>query len=68
MRIPPKYKMFGGDVMEKNVIREAFDDMNILPKEVLWRKKEAFSDGVSSVEKSCFEISQAAFEVKIADE
>ena len=31
--------MFGGDVMEKNVIREAFDDMNILPKEVLWRKR-----------------------------
>ena len=40
MRIPPKYKMFGGDIMEKNVIREAFDDMNILPKEVLWRKKK----------------------------
>jgi len=68
MRIPPKYKMFGGDVMEKNVIREAFDDMNILPKEVLWRKKEAFSDGVSSVEKSWFEIIQDDLDVKISDE
>jgi len=68
MRIPPKYKMFGGDVMEKNVIREAFDDMNILPKEVLWRKKEAFSDGVSSTEKSWFQIIQENLDKKISNE
>jgi asparagine synthase (glutamine-hydrolysing) len=32
---------------EKTILREAFDTINILPSEVLWRKKEAFSDGVS---------------------
>jgi asparagine synthase (glutamine-hydrolysing) len=34
--------------MEKWVLREAFKDTNILPLEVLYRKKEAFSDGVST--------------------
>ena len=39
-------------------LRKVFDGMNIIPDEVLWRKKEAFSDGVSSKEKSWFEIIQ----------
>lgn len=45
---------------EKYLIRKAFEDFkpNILPKEVLWRTKEAFSDGVSSHEKSWFQIIQ----------
>jgi asparagine synthase (glutamine-hydrolysing) len=34
--------------MEKWVLRRAFRDTNILPMEVLYRKKEAFSDGVST--------------------
>ncbi len=49
----PKYKG-----IEKWWLRKAFDGMNIIPDEVLWRKKEAFSDGVSSKEKSWFEIIQ----------
>ena len=40
---------------EKFLIRKAFDN-GILPSEVLWRTKEAFSDGVSSLKKSWFEI------------
>ena len=44
--------------IEKWWLRKAFDGMNIIPDEVLWRKKEAFSDGVSSKEKSWFEIIQ----------
>lgn len=40
--------------IEKNLLREAFDD-GLLPASVLWRKKEAFSDGVSSTEKSWFQ-------------
>tara|TARA_B110000046_G_scaffold105599_1_gene113002 strand:- start:4119 stop:5744 length:1626 start_codon:yes stop_codon:yes gene_type:complete len=43
---------------EKYLIRNAFEEMNILPKEVLWRRKEAFSDGVSKKTKSWFEIIQ----------
>jgi len=49
---------FKGGAPEKNVLREAFNDEMTLPDEVLWRKKEAFSDGVSSLEKSWYEIIQ----------
>ena len=43
---------------EKYLLRETFADMNIIPDEVLWRTKEAFSDGVSSQKKSWFETIQ----------
>lgn len=67
MSIPPKYKMFGGNVIEKKILREAFESMNLLPYEVLFRKKEAFSDGVSSQEKSWFTIIQEHLETQIND-
>lgn len=44
--------------VEKWLLREAFKDSNFLPNEVLFRTKEAFSDGISSKEKSWFEIIQ----------
>ncbi len=44
--------------VEKWWLRQAFEYDNLLPKEVLWRKKEAFSDGVSGTEKSWFQIIQ----------
>lgn len=50
---------------EKYLIRKAFDDMNVLPKEVLWRTKEAFSDGVSSHKRSWYEIIQEFVENKV---
>ena len=40
---------------EKWILRMAFDTTGLLPREVLWRRKEAFSDGVSSETKSWFE-------------
>jgi len=40
---------------EKYILRSAFDDGFTLPKEVLWRRKEAFSDGVSSPDKAWYE-------------
>ena len=43
-----------GAAMEKQILREAFELENLLPFEVIWRKKEAFSDGVSSVEDSWY--------------
>ena len=42
---------------EKYLLRRSFDN-GLLPKEVLWRTKEAFSDGVSSQKRSWFEIIQ----------
>ena len=45
---------------EKYFIRKAIElyDPDLLPHDVLWRKKEAFSDGVSSREMSWYEILQ----------
>lgn len=42
---------------EKYVLRKAFED-SYLPEEVLWRRKTAFSDGVSPTSKSWYEIIQ----------
>ena len=53
-KLDPKYKVFY-DKLEKNILRESFKD-NYLPDDVLWRKKEAFSDGVTSVNRSWSEI------------
>ena len=52
MRLHPNHKRFNtGSYIEKSILRCAFDALDetqtILPSEVLWRKKEAFSDGVS---------------------
>ncbi|MBR6415211.1 MAG: asparagine synthase B [Bacteroidales bacterium] len=48
MRTNPQAKMCpeseGGYVIEKKILREAFSDL--LPKEIVWRQKEQFSDGV----------------------
>lgn len=44
-------------LIEKNLLRKAFDN-KLLPDAVLWRKKEAFSDGVSKKEKSWYSIIQ----------
>jgi len=42
---------------EKYLLRKAFDN-GLLPKEVLWRTKEAFSDGVSSQTRPWFQVIQ----------
>lgn len=44
-----------GTQVEKWILRRAFDDGRTLPHQVVWRKKEAFSDGVSSEEKSWYQ-------------
>merc|ERR1719347_1575279 len=47
MNLDPSCKM-SGSRMEKYTLRKAFDDPDdpYLPKDVLWRQKEQFSDGV----------------------
>ena len=53
--------------VEKWLLRTAFEDDNLLPFPVLWRKKEAFSDGVSSVKRSWFQMIQEVAEKKYTD-
>ena len=47
LSIPVQERMSNNRI-EKYVLRKAFDDDNVIPQDVLWRKKEAFSDGVSA--------------------
>jgi asparagine synthase (glutamine-hydrolysing) len=44
---------------EKWILRRAFADSGLLPNDVLWRKKEAFSDGVSGPQKLWYQEIQA---------
>jgi asparagine synthase (glutamine-hydrolysing) len=52
---------------EKFLLRRAFckNDKQILPDEILWRKKEAFSDGVSCHGRSLYQILQEQIAEKL---
>jgi len=54
------------DNCEKYLIRKSFSELekDLLPTEILWRTKEAFSDGVSSLTKSWFQIIQDKISLK----
>ena len=67
MSIKTELKMYGNK-MEKYLLRLSFDNDNLLPKEVLWRRKEAFSDGCSSNERSWHKIIQEFVDKQISDE
>jgi asparagine synthase (glutamine-hydrolysing) len=61
-----------GSRTEKSLLRRAFAGMNLLPNAVLYRKKEAFSDGVSgggssSSEKSWYQICQEHALAEVGD-
>ena len=49
-------------------MRRAFSGHHYLPEDVLWRKKCAFSDGVSDIKKSWHNIIQNYVESKISDD
>lgn len=54
--------------IEKWWLRAAFSGFDLLPEEVLWRKKEAFSDGVSTKDESWFSIIQAHADTIVGDD
>ena len=59
LSIPIKYRNHNNlEKCEKYLIRQAIENYepDLLPPDILWRKKEAFSDGVSSMNKSWYEI------------
>lgn len=47
--------------------RKAFDGLDLIPSEILWRPKEAFSDGVAAKKKSLFQYMQEYAETKVSD-
>lgn len=66
MSIPPKYKLFNDEKIEKYIFRKAFE--GLLPADILWRRKEAFSDGVSGHERSWFQIIKEHIDTLVTDE
>lgn len=70
LSLPYKFRFHPGEKKcEKFLLRSAFmNEKNkegtdsLLPPEVLWRNKEAFSDGVSSQKKSWFQVIQEHLE------
>ena len=65
--IPAEMRMPQYKGIEKWWLRKAFEGTDLLPNEVLYRTKEAFSDGVSSKEKSWFQIIQEYVESFVSD-
>jgi len=55
------------DGVEKFLLRSAFDDDNLLPHDILWRHKEAFSDGVGSKKKPLFVILKEIVEKRMPE-
>jgi asparagine synthase (glutamine-hydrolysing) len=67
-KIPSEMRMPTYKNMEKWWLRKAFDQSGLLPDEILWRKKEAFSDGISSQKKSWFQVLQDFIATQVSDE
>ena len=66
LSIPPEWRCHNVKKnCEKYLLRKAFDVLNVLPNSVLWRTKEAFSDGVSNSKKSWFQVIQDYVKEKI---
>jgi len=65
--IPIKYRT-SNNCLEKLILRKAFENDNLLPDEVLFRPKEAFSDGVTSETRSWHKIIQEHVDKMITDE
>ncbi|XP_054620014.1 asparagine synthetase [glutamine-hydrolyzing] isoform X2 [Dunckerocampus dactyliophorus] len=53
LSLPPEMRTPRHGV-EKYVLRDSFKGVKLIPDEILWRRKEAFSDGVMSEKKSWY--------------
>tara|TARA_B110000261_G_C13088515_1_gene358926 strand:+ start:1619 stop:3268 length:1650 start_codon:yes stop_codon:yes gene_type:complete len=67
LSIDPKLRLSHNKI-EKCMLRKAFENDNLLPNEVLWRNKEAFSDGVTLETRSWHEIIKEFVDTQITDE
>ena len=68
MSLPPWMKRFGEGAeyeVEKHLLRKAFD--GLLPDDVMWRRKEAFSDGVSGHERTWVQIIKEYTDKRVSD-
>ncbi|KAK5614807.1 hypothetical protein CRENBAI_012677, partial [Crenichthys baileyi] len=56
------------DGVEKHLLRDSFKGQNLIPDEILWRRKEAFSDGVMSEKKSWYTCLQEHLDSVVNDD
>ena len=69
MSIDPSLKRFDKTSrMEKFLLRKAFEKDDLLPEDVLWRHKCAFSDGVSSSDSSWHKTLKNHIDTLVSDE
>ncbi|WP_019038457.1 asparagine synthase B [Psychroflexus tropicus] len=68
MSIPPELRMFSDQKIEKYLIRKAFEDEDLIPADVLWRRKNGFSDSVSSKKKSWSEVIKEHVETLVSED
>lgn len=54
--------------VEKHLLRDSFKGLNLIPEDILWRRKEAFSDGMTSMKKSWYTSLQEHVESVVNDE
>ncbi|XP_026318836.1 asparagine synthetase [glutamine-hydrolyzing] [Hyposmocoma kahamanoa] len=67
LSIDPKLRQPQNGV-EKHLLRSSFAKSGLLPDSILWRHKEAFSDGVASVKKSLFTTIGEIIAERLSDE
>ena len=68
MSLPPWMKRFGEGAeyaVEKHLLRKSFS--TLLPEDVMWRRKEAFSDGVSGHERTWVQIIKEYVDQRVSD-
>ena len=68
MSLPPWMKRFGDGAehaVEKHLLRTAFE--GLLPEDVMWRRKEAFSDGVSGHDRTWVQIIKEYADKRVSD-
>ncbi|XP_036421881.1 asparagine synthetase [glutamine-hydrolyzing]-like [Colossoma macropomum] len=66
LSLPPEMRV-PKDGVEKYLLRDSFKGLNLIPDEILWRPKEAFSDGMTSTKKSWYAILQDHTESEVND-
>ena len=65
---PAEMRMPTYNNCEKWLLRKSFEGRDIIHPKVLWRRKEAFSDGISGVAKSWFQILQEHIETLVSND
>ena len=68
MSLPSWMKRFGEGAeyaVEKHLLRRAFE--GLLPEDVMWRRKEAFSDGVSGHDRTWVQIIKEYMDQRVSD-